>query len=75
MCIFRQGIIVELKVDDTSDSAIKQIKDKQYALNFEGKIGEEPRCTGRILAVGIAYDRRDEKKRHECKIEILREQL
>lgn len=68
-------IIVELKVDDTSDSAIKQIKDKQYALNFEGKLGEEPRCMGRILAVGIAYDRRGEKKRHECKLEILQERL
>lgn len=34
-----------------------------------------PRCTGRILAVGIAYDRKDEKKRHECKVEVLRERL
>lgn len=69
------GIIIELKVDDTADSAIQQIKDRQYALNFEGKLGEEPKCTGRILAVGIAYDRKDEKKRHACKVEVLREKV
>ena len=69
------GIIIELKVDDTVDSAIRQIKDRKYALNFDGKLGEEPKYTGRILAVGIAYDRKDEKKRHECKVEVLRERL
>ncbi len=69
------GIIVELKVDDTADSAIQQIKDRQYALNFEGKLGEEPKCMGRILAVGIAYYRKDKKKRHECKVEVLRERI
>ena len=66
------GIIVELKVDDTVDNAIQQIKDRQYARNFEGKLGEKPKCTGRILAVGISYDRKDENKRHACKVEILR---
>ncbi len=69
------GIILELKVDDTSDNAIRQIKDRRYATNFDGRMGEEPKCTGRILAVGIAYDRKDEKKRHECKVEVLRERL
>lgn len=69
------GIIIELKVDDTADNAIRQIKDRRYAQNFDGKLGEEPRCTGRILAVGIAYGRKDENKRHECKVEILRERL
>ena len=69
------GIIIELKVDDTADSAIQQIKDRQYALNFIGKLGEEPKCTGRILAVGIAYNRKDKNKRHTCKVEILREKL
>ena len=69
------GIIIELKVDDTADSVIQQIKDRQYMLNFNGKLGEEPRCTGRIIAVGIAYGRKDEKKRHKCKVEILREKL
>lgn len=69
------GIIIELKVDDTAEGAIRQIKDKKYGLNFEGKLGEEPKCTGRILAVGIAYNRKDRKKRHECKVEVLRERL
>lgn len=67
------GIILELKVDDTADNAIKQIKARSYARNFEGKLGELPKCTGRILAVGIAYHRNDKNKRHECKIEVLRE--
>ena len=29
----------------------------------------------RILAVGIAYDEDDRTKRHECKVEVLREKL
>lgn len=69
------GIIIELKVDDTANSAIRQIKDRRYIQNFDGKLGEEPKCTGRILAVGIAYDRKDECKRHECKVEVLRDRL
>ena len=67
------GIIIELKVDGTADSAIRQIKDRNYALNFEGKLGQQRPCTGRILAVGIAYDRKDPNKKHECKVEVLRE--
>lgn len=62
-------ILLELKVDATPDEAIRQIKNKKYALKFQGKIGEEPRYTGRILAVGISYDR--ENKEHSCKIEVL----
>lgn len=68
-------IIIELKVNRTADEAIQQIKDRQYALRFEGKFGENPEYTGRILAVGIAYDREDENKRHECKVEVLRERI
>ena len=63
------------KVDDTAESAIKQIKDRKYAINFEGKLGEQRKCTGRILAVGIAYNRKDPNKKHECKVEVLREKL
>jgi len=40
-----------------------------------GKLGEEPKYTGRILAVGIAYQREDTAKQHECKIEVLREKI
>lgn len=66
-------IILELKVDHTSDEAIRQIKDKKYALKFEAKIGESPKYTGRILGVGIAYNKNT--KKHTCKIEILRSSL
>lgn len=65
-------IIIELKVNHTADEAIQQIKDRQYALRFKGKFGENPEYTGRILAVGIAYNKDDQNRRHECKVEILR---
>ncbi len=67
------GIILELKVGHTPEEALQQIKNKKYALKFEGKLGEESRYTGRILGVGITYDK--ETKVHECKIEVLREAL
>ena len=69
------AIIIELKVNHTADEAIQQIKDRQYALRFQGKFGEEPEYTGRILAVGIAYNKDDTNKQHECKVEVLRERL
>lgn len=62
-------IILELKVDHSPEEAIQQIKDRDYARKFQGKVGEKPRYTGRVLAVGIGYDR--DKKEHSCKIEIL----
>lgn len=61
-----------MKVNHTADEAIQQIKDRQYALRFEGKFGENPEYTGRILAVGITYNKDDQNRRHECKVEILR---
>lgn len=69
------AIILELKVNHTAEEAIQQIKDRKYALRFEGKFGEKPEYTGRILAVGIAYHKDDEEKRHECRVEVLRERL
>ena len=68
-------IIIELKVNHTADEAIQQIKNRQYALRFEGKFGEKPEYTGRILAVGIAYNKEDARKQHECKVEVLRSKL
>jgi hypothetical protein len=67
------GIILELKVDHTAEEALQQIKDRNYALKFEAKIGETPRYQGRILGVGIAYDRGT--KKHTCKIEVLRDAI
>ena len=63
-------IILELKVDRSAEEAIQQIKDRQYALRFAPKLGEKPKYMGRILAVGIAYDK--ETKAHSCKIEVLK---
>jgi len=63
------AIILELKVDSTPDDAIRQIKDREYALRFKGKLGEKPRYTGRVLAVGIGYSKKT--KKHSCKVEVL----
>lgn len=38
--------ILELKVDETPGESLRQIRDKQYALKFEGKMGEESTGAG-----------------------------
>ena len=62
-------MIPELKVDHKPEEAIAQIKEKEYALRFQGKTAERKEYTGRILAVGISYN--SKTKEHECKIEQL----
>ena len=62
-------IILELKVDHTPEEAILQIKEKEYILRFQGKLGEAPKYTGRILLVGIGYDKKT--KEHRCCIEVV----
>ena len=62
-------LILELKVDHTPEDAIAQIKEKEYALRFQGKTAENMMYTGRILAVGISYNK--ETKEHHCKVEEL----
>lgn len=64
------ALLLELKIDGTPEDAIRQIRDRRYALRFKGKLGEKPRYTGRILAVGISYDRRT--KEHFCKVEEIK---
>lgn len=54
------AIILELKVNKDADSAIAQIKRKQYP----AKVAE---YTERLLLVGINYDR--DTKQHQCRIE------
>lgn len=66
----KKGIILELKVDQGPEDAIRQIKERDYALRFKGKAGERARCGGRVLAVGIGYDRGS--KKHRCLVEELR---
>ena len=60
------AIVLELKYDKDADSAIEQIKRKEYP----AKIAEH---TDDLLLVGINYDK--EKKTHECKIEKFTECL
>ena len=62
-------LILELKVDHTPEEALQQIIDKKYAMRFSGKLGEEKMYTGRILAVGIGYDKKT--KKHDCKVQAL----
>ncbi len=63
------ALILELKAGGTPKEAIRQIKERKYALRFRGKMGEKPKITGRILAVGIGYDRKT--KEHCCEVEVL----
>ena len=56
----KPALVIELKFNNTADTAIDQIKRKQYP----AKIAE---YTGDILLVGINYDR--ETKLHTCRIE------
>ena len=58
--VAKPALVVELKFNHTADTAIDQIKRKEYP----AKIAEYTGCT---LLVGISYDK--ETKLHECKIE------
>lgn len=62
-------IILELKIGVTPQEAIRQIKERNYALRFKEKLGKEKRYTGRILAVGISYNK--DSKKHRCAVEVL----
>lgn len=51
------ALILELKVDATPKQAVSQIQKQGYALRIKGKMGEKQKYTGRILAVGISYNK------------------
>ena len=53
---------MELKWDESADSAIGQIKERKYVKALEG-------YQGNLLLVGINYDK--ESKKNQCKIEKL----
>ena len=55
-------ILIELKFDRTAQSALMQIKERQYGRIFED-------YTGEVLLVGINYSK--ESKRHDYLIERL----
>lgn len=54
----KPAMIIELKYNNTADSAINQIKEKNYSGILKGY--------GDVLLVGISYD---ESKKHSCIIE------
>ena len=56
----KPALVIELKFNHSIDTALNQIKRKDYPL----KIAE---YTGDILLVGINYDK--DTKQHTCKIE------
>ena len=61
----RPAMIIELKWDDSADTAIKQIKERRYTGALTGYEKE-------ILLVGISYDKDSESseyKKHYCSIE------
>lgn len=55
----KMAIILELKVDDSPENAIDQIKQRNYMQRVEGY--------GEVLLVGISYRKKD--KKHYCVIE------
>jgi len=54
--------VIELKVDDTIDNAINQIKNKNYTDVFKG-------YKGKVLLLGVSYDSKTLK--HKSKIEYV----
>ncbi len=63
-------LIVELKWNQSAESALEQIRDRRYPAAFKS-YGND------ILLVGISYDREAPagKRKHQCRIEKYREQL
>ena len=55
----KPALIIELKWDNDANTALKQIKEKNYLQALDG-------YTGQVLLVGISYDK--ETKKHECHI-------
>ena len=61
----RPAMVVELKYNQSADSAIRQIKERRYQGALSG-------YSDRILLVGVNYDADGEdKKKHSCVIEEL----
>ena len=56
------ALIVELKYNQSAETAISQIKQKRYTQSLQG-------YTGNVLLVGINYDK--QTKKHSCVIESI----
>ena len=64
----RPAMVVELKYNQSADSAINQIKEGRYQGALSG-------CSDRILLVGVNYDADGkDRKKHSCVIEEWYEQ-
>lgn len=61
----KPALVVEPKYDKTVETALQQIKDRQYPQALEGYSGE-------ILLVGINYNKKSKDKQHSCVIEKVR---
>ncbi len=60
---FRPAMVVELKYDQSADTAIKQIKEKRYYGALSG-------YSEKVLLVGISYEPEgNDRKHHTCLIE------
>jgi len=65
---WRPAMVVELKYNQSADTAIRQIKEKRYQGALSG-------YSDKILLVGINYDAEGkDKKQHTCVIEEYREE-
>ncbi|MCD8132792.1 MAG: ATP-binding protein [Clostridiales bacterium] len=58
----KPALLIELKYDQTADSAIRQIRDRRYD-------GVLQKYTDNLLLVGINYNKNDKGKKHTCVIE------
>lgn len=58
----KPALLVELKYNESADTAIRQIRERKYSQVLEGYSGE-------ILLVGIGYDKKNINKPHSCAIE------
>lgn len=58
----KPALVVELKYDKSAQTALRQIKDRQYTQALKGYGGE-------VLLVGVSYEKGGKDKRHSCVIE------
>lgn len=61
----KPAMVVELKYGKSVETALQQIKDRQYTQALEGYSGE-------VLLVGISYDKNNTEKAHSCLIEKMK---
>ncbi len=58
----KPALVIELKYDKSADTAIQQIKDRNYTQSLAD-------YTGDILLIGVNYEKDSRNKPHSCRIE------